>query len=124
MHPLPRIALVVRKFHSNLRFRVYVWGKWVDFNATLISRLYNLVDDNNKAYMALFHSTNYQQLMRVLTRGRGVWKWQPSTSEVMIFQMNTLTLVAKVWYHFLCAKLKPNLHLTKVTDESKNSLDF
>ena len=55
--------------------------------------------------------------MRVLTRGRGVWKRHPSTSEVMIFQMKTLTLVTKVWYNFLCAKLKPNLHLTTVTKD-------
>ena len=56
----------------------------------------NLVDDDNEAYRALFQNTDYQQLMRVLTRGRGEWKFHPSTSEVTIFHMKTLTPVAKV----------------------------
>ena len=55
--------------------------------------------------------------MRVLTRGRGVWKRHPSISEVTIFQMKTLTPIVKVWYNFLCAKIKPNLHLTTVTKD-------
>ena len=82
-----------------------------------ISRFYNLVDDESKAYRDLFYNTDYQQLMRVLTRGRGEWKCHPSMSVVTIFQMKTLTPVAKVWYNFLCAKLKPNLHLTTVTKD-------
>ena len=57
-HPPPGIALVVREFHSNLRFQVdsivYVRGKWVDFNAAAINRFYNLVDDNREAYKDLF----------------------------------------------------------------------
>ena len=32
-------------------------------------------------------------------------------------QIKTLTPVAKVWYNFLCAKLRPNLHLTSVTKD-------
>ena len=37
-----------------------------------------------------------------------------STLEVTTFQMKTLTPVAKVWYNFMCAKLRPNLHLSMV----------
>ena len=74
-HLLPRIALVVCEFHSNLRFRVdstvYVRGKWVDFSAAAINQVYDLVDDDSEAYRALFQNTDYQQLMWVLTRGVG-----------------------------------------------------
>ena len=31
--------------------------------------------------------------------------------------MTTLTLVAKVWYNFLCVKIKPSLHLSTVTKD-------
>ena len=31
--------------------------------------------------------------------------------------MKTPTTVVKVWYNFLCAKIKPNLHLTTVTKD-------
>ena len=39
---------------------------------TSINRLYNLVDDDNKAYTTPFHNMGYQQLMRILTRGKGI----------------------------------------------------
>ena len=74
-HPPPRIAPIIWEFHSNLRFQVgsivYFWGKWVDFSATSINRLYNLVNDDGEAYTAIFPNMDYQCLMRVLTRGRG-----------------------------------------------------
>ena len=54
-------------------------------------------------------------IMRFLTRGRGVWKRHPSTFEVTTFQMKALKSVPKVWYNFICATLKPNLHLSIVT---------
>ena len=90
-------------------------GKWVGFSATTINRVYDLVDDDSEAYRALFQNTDYQQLMRVLTRGVREWTRHPYTSEVTIFQMKTLTPVVKVWYNFMCAKLRPNLHMSMVT---------
>ena len=118
-HPPPGIALVVREFHSNLRLRVgsivYVQSKWVDLSMTKINQIYNLVDD--KAYRALFQNTDYQQLMRSFTWGQGVWTCHPSTLEMTTFKMKTLKPIVKVWYNFLCAKLKPNLHLTMVTKD-------
>ena len=33
------------------------------------------------------------------------------------FQMHSLTPVAKVWYNFLCVKIKPTLHLSTVTKD-------
>ena len=55
--------------------------------------------------------------MQELTQGQGVWKRQPSTSYFTNFQMHSLTLVAKVWYNFLCVKIKPILHLSTVTKD-------
>ena len=99
-HPSPGIAPVVREFHSNLRDRigstVYVRGKWVDFSVAMINRLYNLADNDSDAYRALFLKTDYQQLMRSLTRGHREWKRHPSTSEVTTFQMKALKPVPKV----------------------------
>ena len=110
-HPQSKIALVVKELHSNLWFL----GKWVDFSATTINLVYNLVDDDSEAYRALFQDTDYQMIMRSLTRGRGVWKCHPSTSEVTTFQMKDLKPVLNVWYNFIDATLKPSLHLSIVT---------
>ena len=74
-------------------------------------------DDDSDAYRALFLNIDYQQLMRSLTRGRGEWKHHPSTSKVTTFQIKDPKLVPKVWYNFLCAKLKPSLHMSTVTKD-------
>ena len=46
-----------------------------------------------------------------------MWKRQPSTGDFTNFQMHSLTPVAKVWYNFLCVKIKPTLHLSTVTKD-------
>ena len=65
VHPQPRIAPIVREFHFNLWFRVgttvYVQGKWMDFSAAVINRVYNLVDNDSEAYKALFKDTVIEQ---------------------------------------------------------------
>ena len=66
-HPSPRISPVVGEFHSNLMGRigtiVYVRENGVDFNASVINKVYNLVDDNSDTCKALFQNTNYQMIM-------------------------------------------------------------
>ena len=62
----------------------------------------------------LFVDTEYENLMHELTHGQGVWKRQPSTVDFTTFQMHSLTPVAKVWYNFLCVKIKPTLHLSTI----------
>ena len=46
-----------------------------------------------------------------------MWRRYPSTSEFTTFSMTALMLVAKVWYNFLCVKIKPSLHLSIVTKD-------
>ena len=53
---------------------VYVRGKWMDFSAATINRVYNLVDDNSHTYRALFQNTDYHMMMQALIKGRGEWK--------------------------------------------------
>ena len=76
--PVLGVALVVREFHSNLPFKVsttvFVRGKWVEFGAQAINRIYCLLDDDNVEYRALFADTVYERLMQELTQGQGVWK--------------------------------------------------
>ena len=66
-------ALVVREFHSNLRFRVgttvFVRGTWVDFGAQTINQIYQLLEDDSEEYRALFVETNFESLMQNLTHG-------------------------------------------------------
>ena len=46
-----------------------------------------------------------------------MWRRHPSTGEFTTFPMTALTPVAKVWYNFLCVKIKPSLHLSIVTKD-------
>ena len=41
----------------------------------------------------------------------------PSTGKFTTFQIHSLTPLAKVWYNFLCVKIKPSLHLSTVTKD-------
>ena len=108
----------MREFHSNLPFKVgatvFFRGRWVEFGAHAINRIYRLMDDDNIEYKALFSDTDYERLMQDLTHSQGVWRRQPSKSDFTTFHMYSLTPVAKVWYNFLCVKIKPSLHLSTI----------
>ena len=96
---------------------VFVRGKWVEFGAQAINWIYRLMDDDSTKYRALFSYTDYERLMQELTHGQGVWKRHPSTGDFTTFQMHSLTPMAKVWYNFLCVKIKPTLHLSTVSKD-------
>ena len=57
----------MREFQSNLPFKVdtpvFVRGKWVEFGAEAINRIYRLLDDDNEEYRALFVDIDYERLM-------------------------------------------------------------
>ena len=55
--------------------------------------------------------------MQEITHGQGMWRRQPSTGDFTTFQMHSLMPMAKVWYNFLCVKIKPSLHLSAVTKD-------
>ena len=55
--------------------------------------------------------------MQELTQGQGVRRRHPSTHEFTTFPITALTPVAKVWYNFLCVKIKPSLHLNTMTKD-------
>ena len=118
MPPVPGVARVVQEFHSNLPFKigstVFVRGRWVEFGAQAINRIYRLMDDDSIEYRALFADTNYEHLMQELTHSQGVWRRQPSTSDFTTFHMHSLTPVPKVRYNFLCVKIKPSLHFSTI----------
>ena len=65
--PVSGVALVVREFHSNMPFKVgitvFVRGKWVEFGAQAINRIYYLMDDDSVEYRALFADIDYERLM-------------------------------------------------------------
>ena len=46
-----------------------------------------------------------------------MWRRHPSTDKFTTFQMHALMPLAKVWYNFLCVKIKPSLHLSTVTKD-------
>ena len=46
-----------------------------------------------------------------------MWRRYLSTGEFTTFLMTELKPVAKVWYNFLCVKIKPSLHLSTMTKD-------
>ena len=115
------MALVVWEFHSNLPLKVsttiFVRGKWIEYVAQAINRIYRLLDDESAEYKALFSNIDNERLMQELTHDQGIWKRQPSMSDFTTFRMHSLRPVAKVLYNFVCVKIKPTLHLSIVTKD-------
>ena len=58
----------------------------MDFSAVTINQVYNLVDDDSDAYRALFQDTDYQMIMRSLTRGRVYGKAIPQLLKLLHFK--------------------------------------
>ena len=77
----------------------------MNFDAATINRVYNLKDDDNEEYRALFQNTNYKMMLRSFMKRRCEWKRHPSTFEVTTFPMVALKFVPKPWYNFLYATL-------------------
>ena len=123
---VPGVAPVAQEFHSNLPLKVdttiFVRGRWVEFGTQAINWIYRLMDDDGAEYMALFTDTGYERLMQKLTQLQGVWRRQPLIGDLTTFQMHSLTPVTKVWYNFLCVKIKPSLHLSTITKGQGDSL--
>ena len=85
--------------------------------ARTINQIYQLREDDSEEYRVLFVDIDFESLMRELTQGQGVWRRHPSTDEFTTFRMHTLTPYAKVWYNFLCVKIKLSPHLSTVTKD-------
>ena len=79
---------------------MYVHGKWMNFEAATINRVYNLRDNDSEEYRVLFQNTNYEMMMRALMKEICEWKRHPSSFEVTTFPMATLRSVPKAWYNF------------------------
>ena len=96
---------------------MFVRGKWVDFRARAINLIYQLWEDDNEEYHALFVATDFESQMQELTQGQSVWWRHPLTGEFTTFSMIALTPMVKIWYNFLCVKIKTSLHLSTVTKD-------
>ena len=69
-HPPLGVALVVREFCTNLREKVgspiFVQGKWVSFNASMINIVFGLMDTNSEQFRALYLEPNYMLILEEL----------------------------------------------------------
>ena len=70
--------MVVWKFYANLAThvlkKVQVHGVLVDFSAKSINRYYKFESVNSEVFDQLHKYPNYQEVLRLLTNGRGEWK--------------------------------------------------
>ena len=75
--------------------KVKVRGVWVDFCAKSINEFYNLEPVDTKAFNSLYAASNYPEILRVLTSGKGEWKLN-SEGHALNFQAKHLAYILKV----------------------------
>ena len=68
----------MREFHANLHDRigliVFIKGVWVPFDSMTINTFFELEDEDNEDYLALYRASNYDLIMKKLTNGRGAFR--------------------------------------------------
>ena len=79
-HPDPAVVPIVREFYANGKerdeFRVFVKGKWVKIDHTMINGYYGLADIEDDQYQALLESddTNWDDIKNALCKEPVAWK--------------------------------------------------
>ena len=97
----PRLAAtsVVQEFYANLASyvvkKVWVCGVLVDFNAQSINQFYNLDPFPPEPFDRLYEWSDYPEVLRVLTNGRGEWKLN-SEGHAVNFKGKHLAYIPKV----------------------------
>ena len=95
----------------------YVRGHWIDFSKEKINMLFNLkVQKDGSKFKKLLKELDYQNIVDLLTAGKGKWKGAKKTLYKSIARDN-LTEDAKVWLYFISFVLLPSKHLSTVTSD-------
>ena len=116
--PTPAATMVVQEFYaklaSHMNKKVRVRGIWVYLFAKFINEFYNLELVDAGAFDSLYAASNYPEILRVLTNGKGEWKLN-SEGHAINFQAKHLAYIPKFWHHFITSWLLPTTNVCKVT---------
>ena len=111
---------VVKEFYANMvgmkDKTVYVRGKWISFGKEEIKQTNNLKEKKNGSkFKKLVKEPNFQEIVDVLTDGKGKWNTTRKNPHESISR-GALTKQAKVWFYFLCSVMLPTKHLSTVRE--------
>ena len=117
-HKSPGLVALVKEFYVNMvgvkGKKVYVRGKWISFKGETINEMFNLkVQKDGSKFKILLKETEYQNIMDLLTSGKGKWKATRKTPHESISR-GSLTEEAKVWFYFVSLVLLPSKHFSIV----------
>ena len=94
--------------------KVYVRGKWIDFNKETINELFNLkVQKDGSKFKRLLKEPEYQKIVDLLTAGKGKWKATKKNLYESISRGDLIEEV-KVWFYFISLVLLPLKQLNTV----------
>ena len=116
--PHPATMSVVREFYANLPSyvvkKVRVRGVLVDFSTESINQFYNLGPVPSKPFERLYEMSDYPEVIRILTNGRGEWKFN-NDGHAVHFKAKHLAYIPKFWHHFITSHLIPTTNMCEVT---------
>ena len=123
-HPKAAAMTVVHEFFTNAvegptGHKVFVRGKEVKYDNTTINNLlhlqYNPVGPDDMDVL-LNNKANIPMITQAICQSKGT-RWTIVRDAHAHFPLNDLHPHMKVWYHFICARLMPTMHLSEVTKE-------
>ena len=95
------------KFHANLCDRigstVFMRGVWVPFDSVTIHKFFEVEDENNEDYQALYKALNYDLILKKLINGKSPWK-RSILNQFQSFMRTRLTETTKFWFYFVSFK--------------------
>ena len=94
---------------------MFVIGKWVKFDHTMINGYYGLADIKDDQYQALLESdeTNWDDIKNALCKEPVAWK-RYTNGGLKSFPGQAMKKIAKIWHYFVCAKFQPTTNVSVV----------
>lgn len=117
----PQLALepLVREFYANLLESgvgvVYVRGLHVPFTAQIINEFYQLHPIEHDEYRVYRNNPDWDEIIRVI--GRPNASWIVTAKGTRTLNGSSLTMEARMWQYFICARLMPETHYSTVNAE-------
>ena len=97
--------------------KIYVRGRWVEFNKEEINRLFSLrVQKDGSNFKKQQKEPEHHKIIDLLMAGKGEWKGTKKTPFKSIAK-GDLTEEAKVWFYFIISVLMPSKHQSTVRRE-------
>ncbi|GMN47063.1 hypothetical protein TIFTF001_016241 [Ficus carica] len=110
------VPAVVYEFYANAYFPQDVIEKWVPISRTIINQYYGLQDIEEDGYQRYLDNVDPDEVKSSICAFNTAWKIERNGILVK-FSTRGLDKYGKAWHQFVCAKLMPVWHVSRITKD-------